>query len=112
MFLEDKLQQTLDENKFRTANFGVTSSLEIDLLNVCVAHIDEHITPKDTWLNAFNIIKQTDDIWRTFAKKKGYSQDFFRNNYIIPRLTRLSDAKEYFKITKEEIEKYGTKTKY
>lgn len=109
MFLEEKLETVWQQNIERKARFGVSTDVAIDLLNTCVAHIEEHIKPKDTLLNAFSIIKQTDGIWRTFAKKNGYSQDFFRNNYIIRRLSRFPDAKEYFKITKEEIEKYGQK---
>lgn len=107
MFLEDKLQQALDENKERKANLGATISVGVELLNVCVAHIGQHIKPRDTWRNVFSIVKQTDNVWRTFAKKKGFNQDLFRNNYIVPRLADKPGAKDYFHITQEEVEHYA-----
>lgn len=108
MFLEEKLETVLQQNIERKAIFGVSTDVAIDLLNTCLAHIKEHIKVNDTWSNVFSIIKQTDGIWRSFAKKKGFiNENFFRANYIIPRLKNKPGAKEYFKITKEEIEKYG-----
>lgn len=107
MFLEEKLETFWQQNIERKARFDVSTVVAIDLLNTCLAHIKEHIKVNDTWSNLFAIVKQTDNIWRTFAKKKGFSENFFRANHIIPRLKNKPGAKEYFKITKEEIEKYG-----
>ena len=104
MFLEEKLETVWQQNIEREAN---STDVAIDLLNTCVAHIKEHIKPKDTWLNTFRIIKQTDIIWRAFAKKKGLSENFFRANYIVRRLSNNSAAKEYFSITTQEVEKYA-----
>lgn len=107
MFLEERLETIWQQNIERKANFGVSTDDAIVMLNTYVAHIKEHIKPKDTWLNTFRIIKQTDIIWRAFAKKKELNENFFRANYIIKRLNKNVDAREYFKITKDEIEKYG-----
>ena len=107
MFLEEKLETFWQQNIERKSRFGVSTDVAIDLLNTCVAHIEEHIKPKDTWLNTFRIIKQTDIIWRTFAKKKGFSENFFRENYIVRRLSNNSAAREYFSITTQEVGKYA-----
>ena len=107
MFLEEKLETVWQQNIERKANCGVSTDVAIDLLNTCVAHIEEHIKVNDTWSNVFSIIKQTDCIWRSFAKKKGFSENFFRANYIVRRLSNNSAAKEYFSITTQEVEKYA-----
>lgn len=107
--LEDKLQEILDRNERLKDNFGQAPNRGIELLNCLVDHIAERLHLSDKWDSTLQLVKQTDTIWRSFAKKKGFRQDFFRNNYIIPRLCDKPYAREYFKMTKEEIDKYGKK---
>jgi len=103
MFLEDKLQeiyeryQTLDSNK----NCGT------DFMICMVDHIAERIKKRGSYHQLYMLVKQTDNIWRSFAKKNNLNPDFFRNNFIVRRCAKMPGAIEYFNITKQEIEKYG-----
>lgn len=103
MFLEDKLQgiferyQTLDSNQNRG----------FDFMNCMIEHVAERLKDSHSYHQCYMLVKQTDNIWRSFAKKNNLNPDFFRNNYIIRMCAKMPGANEYFKITKQEIEKYG-----
>ena len=107
--LEDKLQEVLDGNERLKDKFGQAPNRGIELLDCLIDHIAERLRIGDKWESTLQLVKQTDTIWRSFAKKMGFRQDFFRNYYIIPRLYDKPYAMEYFKMTKEEIDKYGKK---
>lgn len=105
--LEDKLQETLDRNKELKDKFGQAPNRSIELLNCLIDHIAARLRLSDALESTLQLVKQTDTIWRLFAKKNSLNPNFFRYNYIIPRLCDKPYARQYFKITDEEIKSYG-----
>ncbi len=107
MFLEDKLNNVLERHKEIKEKFGVDAGSDDDLLNAMIDHIAERLTTNMSTDNALQLVRQTDNVWRSFANKNNLNPDFFRNGYIIRRCAKMPGANGYFKITKEEIKKYG-----
>lgn len=103
MFLEDKLQEIYE----RYQTLDSYQNRGIDLMNCMVDHVAERLKHSDSYHQVFMIVKQTDNIWRSFAKEDNLNPDFFRRNYIIHRCAKMPGAIEYFNITQQEIEKYG-----
>ena len=95
MFLEDKL-----ENMFTlgTEFPDLTNDLAVDLANACVGHIKERTHEGMSVRDAVQVIKQTDNIWRRFAKKHTdvLREDFFTEVYIKPRIMNHPQMGQYF----------------
>jgi patatin-like phospholipase/acyl hydrolase len=107
MFLEEKLNNVLEQHKNIKEKYGVDANRSVDLLNAMIDHVAERLTIKMSIEETLQLVKQTDNIWRSFAKKNNLNPNFFRYNYIIPRLGKRGYAIDYFNITKQELEKYG-----
>lgn len=104
MFLEDKLQEIFERSQNLDSN---QNHRGLDFMNCMINHIAERVKRSDTYHQVFMLVKQTDNIWRSFAKKNNLNPDFFRHNYIIRRCAKMPGAIEYFNITKQELERYG-----
>ena len=113
MFLEEKLDLAFQQEMENYKNFGVSNYNNI--INVVIRHVKEaaqdSIDNNRKWDNqsSLNFLKQTDTIWRQWCKKMKLtdSVEAVRLLCIIPQFGKYGSVRDYFKITPEEIEKYG-----
>lgn len=101
MFLEDKLNERWKDTDSNDKEIG------LQLLNICVGHIRERSYEGMNAGSFYQLVKQTDMIWREWCQKNiprlEGAQNMFRTVYIVPRLSKLPTAVAYFDITEEEI---------
>ena len=110
MDLEDKLhlENKLQEIYERYQALDSTQNRGTDFMNCIIELLKERLNKRRyTYNQGYWLLTQIDRIWRSFAKKNNLNPDFFRHNYIIPRCSKMFSGKAYFKITEQELEKYG-----